>query len=108
LAVLLNVLLEGWVAKVFDEVVAGLFLSKAGLLSDPIILDVAGFAVVGVVFAVTVFGCYCFGVVVFDYAVALTGAFFSTLGVVKIELFVVYTLFYVGAFVGAVIVFGFV
>lgn len=101
-------MLEGWFVKFFDEVVAGLFLSKVGLLSDPIFLDVAGFAVVGVVFAVTVFGCYCFGVVVFDYVVGLTGAFFSTLGVVKIELFVVYTLVYVGAFVGTVVVFDFV
>jgi hypothetical protein len=46
--------------------------------------------------------------VVFDYVVGLTGAFFSTLGVVKIELFVVYTLVYVGTFVETVVVFGFV
>lgn len=99
-------LVEGCIVNVLEDVVVGLFLSKATLESVPKFIIVVVLAVVGVVLVFTTLVCSCLGVVVFDYILEFTGGFFSTFGVFKIEAFDDYNLVYVGCFV--VVVFGFV
>ena len=101
-------LVEGCEVNVLEDVVVGLFLSKATLESVPKFFVVVGLAAIGVVFVFTTLVCSCLGVVVFDYVLEFTGGFFSTFGVFKIEALEDYTLVYVGCFVVAVVVFGFV